>query len=136
MAKVVIAEDDLMVANLLEEVLIAAGYEVCGTASTVAAAVELCHRCQPDLAVIDVRLADGCGMDVAAQIGRRDKLGILYATGNAGYVLLNASDGEACITKPYPAPDLLRALQIVTEIMTSGTASKPFPRHFNVLRPA
>jgi len=122
--KIVIAEDDQTVAALLEEVLADAGYDVCGSASTVAGAVELCRRCQPDLAVIDVRLADGCGMDVAAAIGRRDTLGILYATGNAGYVLLNASDGEACITKPYSAPDLLRALDVVFEIKKSGTVNR------------
>jgi len=135
--KVIIAEDDLAIAALLKEALEASGYEVCGIADTVAGAIELCNRTRPDQAIIDMRLADdGCGMDVAAGIAHRETISILYATGNAGYSLLTAADGEACITKPYHAGDLLRALQIVAEIKRHGTASRPFPTNFQVLRPA
>lgn len=137
LTKVIIAEDDLLIADLLEDVLIGAGYEVCGLASTVAEAVELCNQHHPDLAVLDVRLAQGgSGTDVAAGVESRDKLGILYATGNTGFVMLTASDGEACITKPYQPADILRALQIVYEITNTGKASKPFPRNFQILQQA
>lgn len=135
--KVIIAEDDLLIADLLEEVLVTAGYDVCGLASTVTEAVDLCNRLNPDLAVIDVRLAaGGVGTDVAAKIVSREKLGILYATGNAGHVVLTASDGEACITKPYLPDDIVRALRIVSEIVGTGTVSAPFPRNFQLLRQA
>ena len=59
MAKVIIAEDDLLIADLLEDVLVRAGYEVCGMASTVGETIALCNQLHPDLAVIDMRLADG-----------------------------------------------------------------------------
>ncbi|MBF0392565.1 MAG: response regulator [Alphaproteobacteria bacterium] len=137
MQKVIIAEDDFLIADLLEEVLVTAGYDVCGLASTVAEAVDLCNRLHPDLAVIDVRLgAGGVGTDVAAQIDSRANLGILYATGNAGHVVLTASDGEACITKPYLPDDIVRALRIVSEVVGTGTTSAPFPRNFQLLRKA
>jgi response regulator of citrate/malate metabolism len=35
MLKVMIAEDDLMMADMLEDVLVGNGYEVCGIARTV-----------------------------------------------------------------------------------------------------
>ena len=57
MLRVLIAEDDLMIADLAEEILIDAGYEVCGIARTVAEAVALAHKHKPDLAVLDFRLA-------------------------------------------------------------------------------
>jgi DNA-binding response OmpR family regulator len=57
--KVLIAEDDLMIADLAEEVLAEAGYEVCGIARTVAEAIALAQHHTPDLAVLDLRLADG-----------------------------------------------------------------------------
>lgn len=137
LTKVVIAEDDMLIADLLEDVLMDAGYEVCGQASTVREAVDLCNQHHPDLAVVDVRLAaGGCGTDVAAGVGNRDKLGILYATGNTSFVMLTASDGEACITKPYMPADIVRALQIVQEITNTGKASKPFPRNFQLLQQA
>ena len=55
MLRVLIAEDDLMIADMVEEILILHGYEVCGIARTVSEAVELGRRCEPDLAVIDLR---------------------------------------------------------------------------------
>jgi response regulator of citrate/malate metabolism len=57
--KVLIAEDDLMIADIAEEILIEHGYEVCGIARTVAEAVTLAQQHKPDLAVLDLRLADG-----------------------------------------------------------------------------
>ena len=57
MLKVLIAEDDLMLADLAEEILVDAGYEVCGIARTVAEAVALAQHHKPDLAVLDLRLA-------------------------------------------------------------------------------
>jgi len=41
MLKVLIAEDELLIADLLEEALVANGYEVCGIARTVDEAVAL-----------------------------------------------------------------------------------------------
>jgi DNA-binding response OmpR family regulator len=134
MLKVLIAEDDLMIADMAEETLVDHGYEVCGIARTVAEAVALALRHKPDLAVIDLRLADGgLGTEIPAQLGARGKLGILFATGNTSHVMLTAADGHACLAKPYRFDDLHRSLEIVAEIVATGTASPPFPRGFQVL---
>lgn len=135
MVKVVIAEDDLLIADLLEDVLVGAGFEVCGMAATVGEAIDLCNHSRPDLAVIDMRLADGGrGTEVVAGLENRDRLGVLYATGNAGHTGLIASDGDACITKPYQAADIVRALHLVRELIETGKTTKPFPRNFELLR--
>ena len=103
MLKVMIAEDDLLMADLLEEVLVENGYDVCGIARTVAKAVELADRHKPDLAVLDIRLAEGgLGMDIAARVNRQG-MGILYATGNSGRMGLTRANGEALLSKPYRA---------------------------------
>jgi DNA-binding response OmpR family regulator len=134
MQKVLIAEDDLMIADMIEEILVNDGYEVCGIARTVAEGVELGRRCRPDLAVLDLRLADGgLGTEIAAQLSNLDHLGVLYATGNASHVHLTAVNGHACLAKPYLAADLLRGLEIVSDIVSKGTVSLPFPRGFQVL---
>jgi CheY-like chemotaxis protein len=134
MLKVMIVEDDLLIADLTEEVLVECGYLVCGIARTVNEAVTLGHRHKPDLAIIDMRLADGgCGAEIAAQLSAFGRLGILYATGNAADVVRNASAGDACILKPYSGVDLVRALEIVADIVATGTASPPFPREFELL---
>ena len=72
MSTVMIAEDDLLMADMLEDVLVAGGYEVCGIARTVEQGIELGDRCKPDLAVLDIRLADGgLGTDIAARLHSR-----------------------------------------------------------------
>jgi DNA-binding response OmpR family regulator len=137
MLKVLIAEDELMIADMAEEILVKYGYEVCGIARTVAEAVALGRRYKPDLAVIDLRLADGgLGTEIAAQLGAIGRLGVLYASGNTSHVMLTTADGDACLAKPYRSADLLRGLQIVADIVATGTASPPFPYGFKVLPPA
>jgi CheY-like chemotaxis protein len=107
MLKVMIAEDDLIMADMLEDVLIGNGYEVCGIARTVDKAVELGERYRPDLAILDLRLAGQMG--------------------------LTKANGEACLGKPYRAVDVVRALEIVTEMVSTGEASRPFPKGFYLL---
>lgn len=137
MLKVLIVEDDLMIADMVEETLIGNGYEVCGIARTVAEAVALGQHHRPDLAIIDLRLADGgLGTGVAAELMSHGRIGILYATGNIAQFVLTAADGDACLAKPYGGPDLLRGLELVVEIVATGRASAPFPRGFKVLPPA
>ena len=134
MLKVLIAEDDLMIADMAEEMLVGAGYKVCGIARTVAKAVELARHHKPDLAVIDLRLAGGgLGTEIAAQLGDLRKLGVLYASGNMLHVVLTATDGHACLAKPYRSVDLVRGLEIVAELVANGTAVPPFPPGFQVL---
>jgi ActR/RegA family two-component response regulator len=134
MSTVMIAEDDLLMADMLEDTLVASGYEVCGIARTVEQAIELGDRCKPDFAILDIRLADGgLGTDIAARLHSRDGIGILYASGNSRHVGLTKDDGEALLHKPYRPGDVVRALKIVEQIVCTGEASQPFPRGFSVL---
>ena len=134
MPKVLIAEDDLIMADLLESTLTNAGYEVCGIASTVGKAVQLGERHKPDLAVLDLKLAEGgSGTDIATSLKRQGHVGVLYATGHSRTTGLTILDGEACITKPYRTKDIVRGLQIVEQIVRTGRASGPLPRGFSVL---
>jgi len=48
-------------------------------------------------------------------------------------VTLTNVDGEACLVKPYSADSLLRALEIVTGMAATGSASPPFPPRFHLL---
>jgi CheY-like chemotaxis protein len=134
MLKVLIAEDEFMIADMVEEVLADHGYDVCGIARTVAEGIALGRHHKPDLAVIDLRLADGgLGTEIAAHLGALGRLGILYASGNIAQLTLNATNGDACLAKPYTSAALLRSLEIVTDMVTTGKASPPFPPGFQVL---
>jgi DNA-binding response OmpR family regulator len=135
MLKVLIVEDDLMLADFAEEILVEHGYEVSGIARTVTEAVALARRSRPDLVILDLRLADGgLGTEVAAQLPPLGRPGILYVTGNMSQVAL--IHGDACLAKPYRSVDLLRGLEIVAEIVATGKAQPPFPQGFQLLHPA
>jgi CheY-like chemotaxis protein len=132
--KVLIVEDDLMLADFAEEILVEHGYEITGIARTVADAVALARDARPDLVILDLRLADGgLGTEVAAQLPPLGRPGILYITGNMSQVALTC--GDACLAKPDRAVDLLRGLEIVAEIVATGKAQPPFPPGFQLLHP-
>jgi len=134
MRRVLIAEDDLVIADMLEEVLTDGGYEVCGIARTVTEGLALAHLHQPDILILDLRLAHGgLGTEIAAGLDRVAGLGILYATGNPHQFNLTKNDGDACLDKPFRSADVIRGLQLLDEITATGKASKPFPSGFRVL---
>jgi DNA-binding response OmpR family regulator len=133
--KVLIVEDDFMIADMSEDMLIRGGYEVCGIAPTVEEAVSLGLRHKPDLALIDFRLADGrLGTEAASRLRAAARIGVLYATGNSMHVAMLEAEGEASISKPYQAEDLLRGMKIVAEFVASGASSSPLPHGFHMLR--
>ena len=132
--KVLIAEDELMIADMIEEILMEHGYEVCGIARTVPEGIALGRLHKPHLAVIDLRLADGgFGTEIAAQLGVYFPIGVLYATGNRAQLASCGADGDACLTKPYRSADLLRGLEIVYELLLTGKASRPYPHSFQLM---
>jgi two-component system, response regulator PdtaR len=138
MLRVLIAEDQSMIADLLEVVLTESGYEVCGIARTVDEGVALGKLHKPDLAVLDVRLArGGRSPEIARRLNSRGKFGVLYTTGEDSRIsTLTLTDGEASIAKPYSAEDLIRSLEIVRMIATGGTPTPPFPPGFRLLSEA
>lgn len=132
--KVLIVEDDFMIADMTEEMLIDHGYTVCGIARTVDEALSLARQHEPNLMVLDLRLANGgLGTEVVAQLGSIDSVGILYATGNKSQIVLSADDGHACIEKPFSCADLIEGLAIVANIVAQKSVRPPFPANFQLL---
>jgi DNA-binding response OmpR family regulator len=128
-----VVEDDLMIADSLEETLVEAGYTVCGIACTVAQAVKLGNAHCPDLAILDLRLAEGgLGTDIVPLLTDCNRIGILYATGNDNIPLTQA-DGDVCLRKPYLPRDVLGALQMVQQIVAGKAVSLPVPTGARVL---
>lgn len=81
-------------------------FEVAGEAASVAEALALAESLQPDVVVLDVRLPDGSGLDVAKVLRqRRGDLGIVVLTMYAGdEQLFGALDAGASAFVPKDAP--------------------------------
>jgi two-component sensor histidine kinase/DNA-binding response OmpR family regulator len=137
MAKVLIAEDELIIADMISDVLVENGYDICAIARSVAEAIELGEAHRPDLAVIDLHLADGgLGTAIAHRLRRHGRLGVLYMTGGANDIALTANDGEAWLRKPFALRNLVAALKIVEQIVNGTDAAPPFPSGLEILRHA
>jgi two-component system, response regulator PdtaR len=113
-ARVLIVEDDFLIAWQIEEMLTAAGLQVVGIASTADQAVDLAGRERPALAVMDVRLPGGRdGVDAAGDLYRRFNVRSIFATANDDP---NTRARAACyaplgwLTKPYTMTSLLGAM--------------------------
>lgn len=136
MLKVLIAEDSLILADILETFLEMGGYEVCGVAATVSEAVALADLHKPDLAVLDYRMANGeFGSAIRKRLKDKVTMGILYASGDPLDNKLTMEDGEAYIQKPYGLYDILQALSIVRAIkMKKNAYVLPFPANLRILK--
>jgi DNA-binding response OmpR family regulator len=133
MISVLIVEDDLLIADLLQDGLQADGYFVCGIARTVAEARDSAQQHEPDFAIVDIRLANGdLGTDVAANLRRTTHAGIMFSTGNASDTSLLETLGDALMTKPYQPCDAGRGLKIIDEMARLGQTQLSFPRSFRL----
>lgn len=73
--RILVVEDDFIVALDMEYHLIEAGFDVIGVATTAEEALEMADTGEPDLAIMDIRLAgDRDGVDAAIELF--DRLGV------------------------------------------------------------
>jgi DNA-binding response OmpR family regulator len=138
MTKVLIAEDNILIAEMLEMFLTSEGFDVCGVASNVNEAVALVELHQPDLGIFDFRLAGGeCGSEIRPRVRGPNDMKILYVSGDPLDTKLTRSDGEAYIQKPYGMKDLSNALSIIQEMKTNTNISPSvFPKSLHFLKNA
>lgn len=136
MLKVLIAEDSALLADCLEDFLTWKGYAVCGVARTVPEAVSLADLLEPDLAILDFRLANGAfGSEIRPLLKDKLTMGILYVSGDPLKNVLTSLDGDAYIQKPYQLQDVVWALGAIRKMKTGGSAdSASTPKGFHLLR--
>jgi DNA-binding response OmpR family regulator len=69
--RVVLVEDELLIAMMLEDELALLGHCVAGVATTVEGGLALLQSASPDFALVDFQLADGECHDLIADLKRR-----------------------------------------------------------------
>ena len=78
--RILMAEDNDLVALTLEEQLKGLGYDVIGVARTGAEAIDLASRLSPDLIIMDIRMPEVEGTEAAARINQQRPVPILMLT--------------------------------------------------------
>jgi DNA-binding response OmpR family regulator len=66
--KILLIEDDSLIAVLLSDTLGEMGHEVCGVETTERGAISAALRYRPDLLIVDAQLKDGSGVDAVDTI--------------------------------------------------------------------
>lgn len=110
--KILIVEDETVTALHLRQTLELAGYTVTGIARTLQAAIKLVKSDPPDLALIDIQLADesvGNGIDTATELREIHPMPIIYLTASSDSDTFQAAKETlpaAYLLKPFRADEL------------------------------
>lgn len=106
--RVLVAEDEAIIALMLSELLEHMGHDVCATVATADAAIAAAAALAPDLMVVDLNLRGSDGM-VAAAFGARHGCATILVSG-ADAALRRLAATHVVLAKPYRQRDLAVAI--------------------------
>lgn len=112
---VLIAEDEVLVSMFLADVVEDAGLRVAGVARTVQDAIAKAEADPPDLALLDMNLKGGSGLEVARALAAHGTA-VLFISGDPGIErdpAVQAVRPAAVLEKPCMPDRLIEALQQV-----------------------
>lgn len=114
--KVLIVEDEALIAMELEGLVEDAGHLVTGWASNFEEARALVEETKPDLAFVDLQLADGnTGMDVARFISENHGSIVVFMTANPRWLPDDLQGAVGVMAKPYTMNGVMGALRYLHE---------------------
>ena len=126
--RILIVEDEPLVAFDNEHFLRDAGYEIVATVDTVADAVNAIDE-DVDLVLADVRLSDGGNGRDVARVAQGKGVPLIFVTGGC------PDDARALavglLAKPYSQRDLLAAIETVDDRLSGRKGRKP-PKSFTL----
>jgi CheY-like chemotaxis protein len=107
--RILIVEDEALVAMLVEDALLDVGATVIGPAATVAEAMQLLESEMPHAAVLDINLSGESSSPVADLLAARG-IPFLVASGYGSDGVPPGHEDAPVLAKPYDPDDLTRAL--------------------------
>lgn len=108
-ARVLVVEDELLVAMLIEDYLRDLGYEVVGPAMRLDQGLELARSEQIDFAMLDINLASDLSFPIADVLTERG-IPFIFSTGGGRGRLTACHKDAITLHKPFDLSDMERAL--------------------------
>ncbi|HYC66828.1 response regulator [Brevundimonas sp.] len=100
-ARILIIEDEALVAMELRFVLEDLGHEVVGSVADAASARQLVRESDVDLALVDIHLSDGpTGVALGRELGQDLGVSVLFMTANPGMVREGVAGTIGVLSKP------------------------------------
>jgi two-component system, response regulator PdtaR len=134
--RILIVEDEALIAMILVDVLEAGGHEVMGPATTATEALALCEVVVPELALLDVNLRDGSnGVVLAHALSDRWGMLVIFASGQVMEARQAKDIALGHIRKPYQPETVLRSVEVARVVMNGGSPVT-VPAGFELFRAA
>jgi DNA-binding NarL/FixJ family response regulator len=114
--KVLIVEDERVVAKDLKQTLESMGYDVIGMAATRDETIAICEQHLPDIVLMDIRIkGDVDGIDTATELHKLYRLRVIYLTAHADVASIDRAKRtypHAYLLKPVKPGELQGAIEI------------------------
>jgi two-component system, response regulator PdtaR len=127
--KILIVEDEHLIANDIQGLLTDWGYEVVGCASRAEQALDYFDKYSPDLVLLDIHLGEATdGVDLAKKINALRKVPLVFLTAQADFLTVErvkAVEPAAYLLKPFDE----RHLHISLELAMSNFSQKAPPQY-------
>ena len=121
-ARILIIEDEAIVAMELRFVLEDLGYEVVGSAADARTARNMVKETEVDLALVDIHLSDGpTGVELGRGLANEDGVTVLNMTANPGML----RDGVAGTVGVLCKPTDERAVEKAVDVALCRRAGRP-----------
>jgi CheY-like chemotaxis protein len=117
--RILVVEDEMLIAVLIEEMLQGLGCHVVGPVSRLDAALRLAHEEPLDAAILDVRIRGGHVYPVAEELLARN-IPFVLASGYGDWALPESLQDQPRLTKPFRQHDLEEQVRL---LMTRATPS-------------
>ena len=113
--RILVAEDEMVIAFDLCDTVEEAGFEVEGPHAGISSAMLAFQQAKPDLAILDISLHDGNVFPLARKLADED-VPIIFHSGRHSREEVEAQFPNALtLLKPCPPADMLRAVNDVLE---------------------
>jgi DNA-binding response OmpR family regulator len=112
--RVLIVEDEMLIAMMLQDMVADAGLKVEGVANSLKAGIELASRGDFDLAILDINL-NGEEVYPVAEILQRRGIPFIFSTGYGACGVRSGFDGTPQVAKPFQQNLLMAALKAALE---------------------
>ncbi|MDO1558398.1 response regulator [Brevundimonas sp. 2R-24] len=130
--KILIVEDQAILAMELEHVLTGHGCEVIGCAMDLPASLTLAEGQRPDLALVDLNLLDGLtGPTVAQALVRDHGCAVVFLTANPELIPEGFAGALGVLTKPFDDAAILGVVRFARTFIRERRVDQP-PRRFRM----
>lgn len=109
--RVLVVDDEMLVAMMLEDMLDDLGYHVVGPAGSLKQAMDLAERETLDCAILDLNLGNGVVSTPVAELLRARGVPFLLATGYGANAETDALGHAGLLGKPFSTSDVEAALK-------------------------